>query len=291
MADRPRPPSRSNGARGCGVIAAGPLDRVDAGVVRWLEHLHGENGPVRVCPAAVVGASASPLAHLRESLRSLRVVEGVLVDRADAPPGVPCAPLARRLAPPPGPWRPPARLPDEAALRALAALPRPRVLVTGCFDLIHTGHLRLLRRAAGLGRTLIVGALSSAGIRAQPKNRGRRRPLWSERDRITVLEALAVNPHVLLFDGPDSLELVEALRPDVYAKEEADRARAIVRREAAAVERMGGRVHWLRARIPGLSSSGLADAGSSARDEAGAPSEARPALDLSGGDGRSTIEP
>ena len=71
---------------------------------------------------------------------------------------------------------------DElAALGAqYAAQGKKLVLTNGCFDLLHTGHVRYLEQARGCGDALIVAVNSDASVR---ELKGPDRPLNMELDR------------------------------------------------------------------------------------------------------------
>lgn len=139
----------------------------------------------------------------------------------------------------------------------LAHRPTPLVMLSGCFDLIHAGHVRLIELAGRYGTSPVVAALTTRAIRSQPKNQTRNRPLWSMQDRLTVLEELRERPRVLFFDGPDCLDLIAQLRPDFWIKERRDRGRDIVEQEAQLVEHYGGRVVWEDCGFPGLSTTAI----------------------------------
>ena len=97
-----------------------------------------------------------------------------------------------------------------------APLPDGAVLVTGgCFDLLHIGHLATLRAARALGDCLIVCLNSDASVRGL---KGSDRPLNSAGDRARVLEALEFVDAVVVFDEDTPAEILDRLRPDVWAK-------------------------------------------------------------------------
>jgi len=65
---------------------------------------------------------------------------------------------------------------------------RKRVAFTnGCFDLLHTGHVHILRQAKRQADVLIVGLNSDRSVRAL---KGKSRPVSGERDRAEVLAAI-----------------------------------------------------------------------------------------------------
>ena len=109
----------------------------------------------------------------------------------------------------------------------------------GCFDIVHPGHVRHLEFAARLGDILLV-TLSGDGMIAK----GTGRPLIPERLRAENLAALNFVDWVHIDAHPTALEVIEAVKPDVYLKGreyESNRdPRFLAEREA--VERHGGRV-------------------------------------------------
>ena len=89
------------------------------------------------------------------------------------------------------------------------------VLVCGCFDLLHPGHIRLLKYARMEGRILIVGINSD---RSASKLKGEDRPILSAWVRAEILAGLDAVTHVVVFDDPHPGRVLAALRPDVYVK-------------------------------------------------------------------------
>lgn len=98
-----------------------------------------------------------------------------------------------------------------------ASLPEGQrlVLTNGCFDLLHVGHVRYLQQARALGDLLIVGLNSDQSVRGL---KGPSRPINAEMDRAEVLAALACVDKVTVFVQPTADALIEALKPDIYAK-------------------------------------------------------------------------
>jgi D-beta-D-heptose 7-phosphate kinase/D-beta-D-heptose 1-phosphate adenosyltransferase len=85
----------------------------------------------------------------------------------------------------------------------------------GCFDLIHPGHVRLLREARARCDRLIVALNTDASVK---RLKGPARPLQTETARATVMASLAPVDLVVLFDEDTPLELIRTLRPDVLVK-------------------------------------------------------------------------
>jgi D-beta-D-heptose 7-phosphate kinase/D-beta-D-heptose 1-phosphate adenosyltransferase len=89
------------------------------------------------------------------------------------------------------------------------------VFTNGCFDLLHIGHITLLEQARSFGDRLIVAINSDRSV---TELKGPSRPIVGERERATVLAALASVDAVVVFDEPTPLEMILALRPDVIVK-------------------------------------------------------------------------
>lgn len=107
----------------------------------------------------------------------------------------------------------------------------------GCFDLLHPGHVSLLRQARAACDRLVVGLNSDASVK---RLKGNDRPVQSENARAAVMASLSPVDLVVIFGEDTPLALIEALRPDVLIKG-ADYTRAQVV-GGDFVEGYGGRV-------------------------------------------------
>jgi rfaE bifunctional protein nucleotidyltransferase chain/domain len=125
------------------------------------------------------------------------------------------------------------------------------VATGGCFDLLHTGHVRLLRQARELGDALVVLLNSDASVRAL---KGPRRPVMAVEDRARVLCALAFVDAVVIFDELSPDHALDRLRPNVWVKG-GDYAEADLP-EVDVVRRHGGEIVLLPT-VAGYSSSNL----------------------------------
>jgi rfaE bifunctional protein nucleotidyltransferase chain/domain len=91
-----------------------------------------------------------------------------------------------------------------------------RIVATGgCFDLLHAGHVGLLREARRLGDCLVVCLNSDSSVRAL---KGPGRPLVGAEDRARILTALECVDAVVVFGEPAPVAVLERLRPDVWVK-------------------------------------------------------------------------
>ncbi|MCW2685599.1 MAG: D-beta-D-heptose 1-phosphate adenosyltransferase [Mycobacterium sp.] len=125
------------------------------------------------------------------------------------------------------------------------------VATGGCFDLLHTGHVRLLRQARQLGDALIVLINSDDSVRAL---KGAGRPVMAAQDRARVLSALACVDAVCVFEELSPEDALDRLKPDVWVKG-GDYVAADLP-EADVVRRHGGEVILLPT-VPGYSSTNL----------------------------------
>ena len=77
-----------------------------------------------------------------------------------------------------------------------------RVWTNGCFDIIHRGHIEMLKYARSLGNYLVVGIDSDARVKA---SKGTSRPINSLSNRKFVLEALKSVDKVVVFNSDEEL--------------------------------------------------------------------------------------
>jgi D-beta-D-heptose 7-phosphate kinase/D-beta-D-heptose 1-phosphate adenosyltransferase len=111
------------------------------------------------------------------------------------------------------------------------------VFTNGIFDILHFGHIRLLRQAKMLGDVLVVGINSDASTR---RLKGEGRPINNEHERMALVAALDAVDYVLLFDGDTPVDIIRTIRPHVHVKggDYIDKDLP----EAEAVREAGGRI-------------------------------------------------
>ncbi len=85
----------------------------------------------------------------------------------------------------------------------------------GCFDILHTGHVRLLEDARSQCDRLIVGLNSDDSVK---RLKGDSRPVNSEIDRALLLASLSPVDMVVIFREDTPVELIEAFRPNILMK-------------------------------------------------------------------------
>lgn len=127
------------------------------------------------------------------------------------------------------------------------------VFTNGCFDLMHTGHITYLAKAADLGDKLIVGLNADVSVK---KLKGEDRPVNNEIARASLLAALFFVDAVVLFEEETPLNLITTLMPDILAKGGDYQVENIV--GATEVISHGGEVKIIDF-VAGFSSSALID--------------------------------
>jgi rfaE bifunctional protein nucleotidyltransferase chain/domain len=97
------------------------------------------------------------------------------------------------------------------------------VLVGGCFDILHFGHISFLTKAKTLGDTLIVALESDENVR---RVKGPLRPIHSQENRKMMLEALSCVNEVIslpaMLGDRDYFDFVTRMKPSVIAVTEGD---------------------------------------------------------------------
>jgi len=125
------------------------------------------------------------------------------------------------------------------------------VFTNGHFDLLHVGHLDYLEKARALGDALFVGL---NGDDASERLKGTGRPLVPAIERVRLLAALVPVTAVIIFEADTADALLNALKPDIYAKG-GDYAFKVLP-ERPTVEAYGGRVELIEY-LPNYSTTNL----------------------------------
>jgi len=89
------------------------------------------------------------------------------------------------------------------------------VITNGCFDLMHSGHIRYLKEAAKSGERLVVAVNSDESVKIL---KGPSRPIMPLADRMELLAALSCVDWVVSFDEKTPERLICKLKPDVLVK-------------------------------------------------------------------------
>lgn len=89
------------------------------------------------------------------------------------------------------------------------------VVTNGCYDLIHPGHIRILRESKKIGDVLVVLINSDKSVK---KNKGSMRPIQKQKDRVEILTSIKYVDFVIMFDNKTPSSLYKKLLPDVLTK-------------------------------------------------------------------------
>ena len=89
------------------------------------------------------------------------------------------------------------------------------VFTNGCFDILHSGHVRYLQTAASFGDILVLGLNSDTSVR---KLKGSHRPIMTQTDRAYILSAIEAIDCIVIFYEETPARLIEKVSPDVLVK-------------------------------------------------------------------------
>jgi cytidyltransferase-like protein len=107
----------------------------------------------------------------------------------------------------------------EPPARAANASPRKKVIVTGCYDWFHSGHVRFFEEVSELGDLYVVVG-HDANIRLL---KGEGHPMFNEDQRRYIVGSVRYVTQSLISTGHGWLDAepeIERLRPDMYAVNE-----------------------------------------------------------------------
>lgn len=138
-------------------------------------------------------------------------------------------------------------------VRKLQAGGKTVVFTNGCFDLLHAGHIDLLRNARGLGDALVVAVNTDASV---ARMKGPNRPVIPAEERAELLAGLEMVDFVCMFDEDTPLEAILKVHPDILVKGADWGLDGIVGR--AEVEGWGGKVVALPL-VEGCSTTGIVE--------------------------------
>lgn len=89
------------------------------------------------------------------------------------------------------------------------------IFTNGCFDIIHLGHLELLKYCKSLGDYLIIGLNSDSSVK---RLKGQTRPINNVKYRSEFLSYLHFVDLIIVFDEDTPFELLKRLRPNILVK-------------------------------------------------------------------------
>ena len=89
------------------------------------------------------------------------------------------------------------------------------VFTNGCFDLLHEGHLHLLKEAKKLGDILIVAVNTDDSVK---KLKGNLRPIETLETRINKLSEVKEIDYLISFSEETPILLIQKLQPTILVK-------------------------------------------------------------------------
>lgn len=140
----------------------------------------------------------------------------------------------------------------EVIAKAIHAEGRVVGMVNGCFDLFHLGHADMLRQAKFRCEVLFAAVNNDASVL---KLKGAKRPFVDEAGRAGMVASNRHVDYVVVSDGTTCLDVVDAIKPNVYVTttEYGDRGP-----EAREVQKIGGKVEVVEM-LPGYNSTKIAN--------------------------------
>lgn len=113
------------------------------------------------------------------------------------------------------------------------------VATNGCFDVLHIGHIRFLKKARMMGNMLVVGLNSDESVR---ELKGDSHPVFNEKERAEMLKSLIWVDSVFIFNEKRATKFLRALKPDIWAKGGDYTLETLDMREKQAVLESGGNI-------------------------------------------------
>lgn len=110
------------------------------------------------------------------------------------------------------------------------------ITTNGSFDILHAGHIYLLKKAKSLGDVLIVGLNSDLSIK---KYKSKDRPIINQRYRAELLSAIEYVDYIYIFNEINPIKFLEIVKPDFHVNS-AEYGKNCV--EAPTVKKYGGRL-------------------------------------------------
>jgi rfaE bifunctional protein nucleotidyltransferase chain/domain len=117
-------------------------------------------------------------------------------------------------------------------------------LCHGCFDLLHLGHMKHFEAAKKDADVLVVTVTPDRFV-----NKGPGRPVFTESLRMEAIAAIGAVDHVALNKWDTAIGTIKLVKPDLYVKGQdyKDRSKDVtgmIGKEEAAVEAVGGKLHF-----------------------------------------------
>lgn len=112
------------------------------------------------------------------------------------------------------------------------------VAVTGCFDILHIGHVKLIQFAKEYGK-VIIGMNSDRAIKLL---KGENRPVNNQEDRKQVLESIKKVYKVFIVDDTNIVEFLKLHKPNFWCKGSDYCLETLNQEERKTIESYGGQI-------------------------------------------------
>lgn len=89
------------------------------------------------------------------------------------------------------------------------------VFTNGCFDILHKGHIHLLKKAKSFGDLLIVGLNSDESIKSL---KGNDRPINNLDERLSLLSEITYIDLIIIFEEKTPINLIKKIKPEILVK-------------------------------------------------------------------------
>jgi len=89
------------------------------------------------------------------------------------------------------------------------------IFTNGCFDILHSGHIKLLQYAKNKGDILIVGLNSDESIQ---NIKGNDRPINDINERKTILSLFSFIDYIIIFNDDTPLSIIKEIKPNIIIK-------------------------------------------------------------------------
>jgi D-glycero-beta-D-manno-heptose 1-phosphate adenylyltransferase len=102
-----------------------------------------------------------------------------------------------------------------ARIKALKKRGKKIVFTNGCYDILHAGHVRFLKKAGAMGDVLVLALNSDSSVK---RVKGRARPITPQDERAELMSALIPVDIVTVFYEDDPYNIINDIKPDVLVK-------------------------------------------------------------------------
>ena len=123
------------------------------------------------------------------------------------------------------------------------------VITNGCFDIIHPGHIEVLRKSKKLGDVLIVLLNSDKSVK---KLKGKKRPIINQDGRIEILDSIKYVDFIVLFNELTPVKLYKKIKPNFLTKGSQYSLNNIIGKKL--IEKNGGKIKLIKM-LPNISTT------------------------------------